>query len=311
MANRIYIPHLLPTAFYRLGQENLSQHFHKTFKEYRFRETQQQPWSQSRDYYQPWQKSDIINYQFSSTFGNISLEVLDCYDIVKIAVNATQVRADKFNPGNYIYEASISLVDLPDGKYRIRTVLGDITEITDWMHVKTSWPNTIYIQYNHNKYHEGVFFESGIIFNLRVEGTIGRIVPGSSDVYMEDQIRNPHLLSSKPFTSFNLSIGGAAGVPDWMIHKLNYVFSCNNISIDGQYYAKSGDTKLEVIGQSNYPMQAIRMVLREAINRPVKIVEPNLDTNVKIAILSPVEGTVFGDLGLNAGSNVILVHSSE
>jgi hypothetical protein len=311
MANTLYIPYLNPVHLYDKDAENLPQYFHKHFENYSFEDTQQQPWAQKTHYFQKWQKNDIIKFQFESNFSAISIEVLDCKGSVKATVNALQLRANKYISGFYVYEASISLVSLTSGRHRLRIILGDQTFLSEWMDVQDVWPNTVLLEYRNSRHHMDVFFETGITFNLRVEGTIGRMEPGSDDTVYEDQPRNPHLLSSKPYRTFELSMGGSRGVPDWMVDKINFIWTCNTVFVDGKSFAKSGDTKLELRSEKNYPMRSIVMKLREGINRGSKIIEPNLNANIKLAVVNPVDGIVFGDVALGAASNVIIIQGIE
>jgi hypothetical protein len=309
--NTIYIPFLNPVSFYKKGAANLPQYFHKHFEDFTFEETQQQPWAQKTKYYQKWQLNDIIPLQFESNFSAISVEVLDCRDINKLTFNATQKRANKYIPGFYVYEVNIYLVDLPAGRYRLRMILGDAEYWSDWLDIKAEWPNTLLYEYSNSRYHMDVLFETGIVFRLRVEVTLGRLVPGSDDYVYTDQRRNPYTLSSTPYRGFALSMGGAKGIPDWLVDKLNFIWSCNSIFIDGRSYAKSGETKFEFVGEGTYPMRSINMEIREGINRGSKIIEPNLNTNIKLAVVNPVDSTVFGDVALGASSNIIVIKNVE
>lgn len=144
-----------------------------------------------------------------------------------------------------------------------------------------------------------------------MEGTIGRLQPGTRDTLYEDQPGNPTVLSSKPFRSFPISIGGARGVPDWVVDKINLIWSCNSVFVDGKSFAKAGDTKLDLREEKNYPMRGVLLTVREGINRQSKIVEPGLNPNLKLVQLIPIEGTVFGDVALGASSNIITIQATN
>lgn len=57
-----------------------------------------------------------------------------------------------------------------------------------------------------------------------------------------DQNGIAHQLSAQPYETRALTIGGgisAFGVPDWVARKINNIFSCSSVFIDGEQYARS------------------------------------------------------------------------
>jgi hypothetical protein len=119
------------------------------------------------------------------------------------------------------------------------------------------------LEYRNSRYHEDVIFETGITFSFRVEGAFGFLNPFSADQIYNDQRYNSVVLSSRTYRNFPLSIGGSFGVPDWVIDKINLIFSCNDVKIDSKSYAKASDTKFSFNEEDNYPMRGLSFEVRE------------------------------------------------
>ena len=312
MANQLYIPDLNPIRFYEEGSTPLPQYFTKHFEDYPFEEQLQHPVTEKVQYYQKWQNDDIIRLQFESNFSNISLVVVDRDDVEIITLNAIQVRAHFKLIGFYIYEIDVALTNLQEGLYRLRLKLpNDTTMISEWQFIRSKWPNTILHEYKNSRELGDIIFQTGYSPSIRVEATIGRLLPGSREQYYEDQPGNPVILSAKPHRAFNIIYGDSRGLPDWMVDKIHLVWCCNDVRLDGKSFAKTGDSKPTFNEEDNYPMRGFSMVIREGINRGSKIVDPGVDTGKKIVILSPVESIVFGDVSQGGSSNVIVIQSIE
>ncbi len=112
----------------------------------------------------------------------------------------------------------------------------------------TNWPGTLVYEYKNSGNDFSVLFSTGIEFAIVVEGAIADYEPGFEDVIYEDQYHNTTKLNSIPFRQFTLYAGSAngfAGMPTYMGDKLNWVFACDQIKIDGKYYQNTDGSKWE------------------------------------------------------------------
>lgn len=112
----------------------------------------------------------------------------------------------------------------------------------------TNWPGTLVYEYKNSQNEFSVLFSTGIEFAIVVEGAIADYEPGFEDVIYEDQYHNTTKLNSIPYRQFTLYAGSAtgfAGMPTYMGDKLNWVFSCDQIKIDGKYYQNTDGSKWE------------------------------------------------------------------
>ncbi len=313
MANQINTPWINPIRFYEVAPTELPQYLSRPFLNYpHLTNNATKPWINQVIYKQKWQTSDTIYLQFESNFDPIKVEVIDCNNIARITQNAVQKRANKYNPGYFVYENTISWATIPPGTYWLkRTLPGGKVELSEPQLVAVTHPNTVLVEYTNSRYHADVIFETGIRFGFRVEGSIGDLDPASKDTFYKDQLQNPTILSSKPYSVFPFNIGGARGVPNWVYHLMMYIWSCNSVTIDGTSYAKFEDSKFEFATEKRYPLRGAAMQIQEGINRGSKIVGVDIDPAKKLFIVSQIDGTVWGDISSQAGSNLIPILSSE
>jgi hypothetical protein len=313
MANIINIPFLNPVRFVDLDPVELPQFQTKHFDDYWFKE-QLQDYETVIDFKQKFQTSDTIYLQFEANFASIQLQVIDCEQNVLLSQAATQVRANKYLPGYYVYEITLSLAAFDPGTIWLKLSLGLGSKfcISEPIQIAESWPNTILFQYNHSKYHGDVIFETGIVFGFRCEGVIRRLDPASERTFYRDQKLNPTTLKVRPFRAFELGIGHLTGIPDWMIDKMDWIWSCDNVLSDGKSFAVLEDSKFEDQEiHKQYPLRHWTLKIQEGINRASKIVGVDVNPNKKLFVVYQIDGTVFGDLSAQAGSNLVPITSSE
>lgn len=313
MANIINIPFLCPVRFVELDPVELPQYLTRHFDDYWFKE-QVQGYETVVNYKQKYQTSDTIYLQFEANFAAIQMQVIDCDQNVLLTQSATQVRANKYLPGYYVYELTLSLAPFDPGTIylKLNLGLGSKFMISEPIEVAEKWPNTILFQYNNSKYHGDVIFETGIVFGFRCEAVIRRLDPSSERTFYRDQKLNPTQLKVRPFRGWELGIGHLYGIPDWVIDLMNWVWSCENVQCDGKSFAVLDDSKFEDQEiHKQYPLRHWTLNVQEGINRASKIVGVNVNSNKKLTIAYQIDGTVFGDLSAQAGSNLVPIYSSE
>lgn len=313
MANIINIPFLNPIRFVELDPVELPQYLTKHFDDYWFKE-QLQPYETVVDFKQKYQTSDAIYLQFEANFAAIQMQVIDCDQNVLLTQSATQIRENKYLPGYYVYELTLSLATFSEGTIylKLNLGLGSKLMISEPVQVAETWPNTILFQYSNSKYHGDVIFETGIVFGFRCEAVIRRLDPASDRTYYRDQKQNPTTLKVRPYRAFELGIGHLTGIPDWYIDKMNWIWSCDNVQCDGKSFAVLDDSKFEDQEiDKRYALRHWTLNIQEGINRASKIVGVDVNPNKKLMIVYQIDGTVFGDLSAQAGSNLVPILSSE
>jgi hypothetical protein len=313
MGNIINIPFLNPVRFVELDPVELPQYLTKHFDDYWFKE-QLQLYETVVDFKQKFQTSDTIYLQFEANFAAIQMQVIDCDQNILLTQSATQVRANKYLTGYYVYELTLSLASFPPGTIylKLNLGLGSKFMISEPIQVAEIWPNSVLFQYNNSKYHGDVIFETGIVFGFRCEAVVRRLDPSSERTFYRDQKLNPTTLKVRPFRAFELGIGHLTGIPDWYIDKMDWIWGCDNVLCDGKSFAVLDDSKFEDQEiHKQYQLRHWTLNVQEGINRASKIVGVDVNPNKKLMVAYQIDGTVFGDLSAQAGSNLVPIYSSE
>lgn len=314
MANQIEIPDLNPIEFYEMTPAEVPQYISKPYGKYPFLvQNRNRKWLNQVGYKQKWQTSDVTYLQFTSNFEPIQVDVIDCYNISRITQNSLQIRANKYMPGYYLYQNAISWATIPPDKtYWITITLPDgKVWVSEPLEVKVRHDNTVYIEYRHSRYHGDVIFETGIKFAFRVEATIGFLKPGTVSTFYKDQKYNPYLLAAKKFRGWPFNIGGTRGCPDWVYDKIAGIWTCNDVTIDGISYARTSDEDFEFKTEERYLLRGAVMNIFEGINRGSKVAGVGIDPTKKLVVTFQLDGTVWGDISSQAGSNLVPIISSE
>lgn len=314
MANELYIPRLNPINFYEVSPAQFDEYLTKFMDDYPF-EDQIYPWQEPTRYAQKWQNSDTIPLQMESNFDPLQIDVLDINgDEIGISFSAQLQIPNKYIAGMYVYQFALSMAAIPEGCYFLRLSNGNINElhmISEPISVQQKHENTVLHQYKNTRYFGDVVFETGIEFWFRVEGAFGFLEPGAIIQSYEDQKSNPQILSARPFRVWPLNIGGSFGVPDWVVDKFFLIWCCNSVKVDGKSFARNGDAKLEFKTEENYPMRGITLELKEGINRGSKIINPTVNTNLKLVVVYNINTRLFGDTSQNAATNIIPIIDTE
>lgn len=238
------------------------------------------PWQQRRHYYQLFQTNDRIYLQFQSEMTPITIKLIDADERVYITVVMEALAYDFDNPDLFLYEGSIGLGVAP-GLYFLKAECGEIdsegnfplTLLSEPIDIAIEHKHSLFLQYSHDEYYNDIAFETGIQPEIRLRATLRFKTPASKDTFFEDQPLNLKMLRSKPFRVYELRIGGACGIPDYLADMINRILGCSTLLIDGRAYTKSDGAKMEESAAPNYPMRGWTVELRETENVVSKIFE--------------------------------------
>lgn len=142
------------------------------------------------------------------------------------------------------YQAEVVFAEYGEGDYYCRLTYNDGVNDIIWetspLEVRDEQPLTLLFECTNKENDKDVIFDTGIVFNFRVEGIRDRkFLPKSANQLYTDQIYNVTQENSIPFRNFTIDIGMASGLPNWVIDKINLLFSLNQKKVDGTYYEKA------------------------------------------------------------------------
>lgn len=213
-------------------------------------------------YFQKWQTNDITYLQFLSDFiltlkiynykswdnvhgdtlfSTIAIPAVTSFPIVGVSFTA--------------YEATIDFSTFPEGWYFAEITYTDENSVVQtWqsspLDVSVKHAKTLLYEYWNTRNDKGVIFDTGIKFNMRIEGSIREFTPDSLSSEMEDQNYNTTTLNDIPYRTFKNYIGRAEGLPDWIIDKINTIYSVNYKSVNGMDFNKVDGAKFEIVRPS-------------------------------------------------------------
>jgi len=172
----------------------------------------------------------------------------------------------------YRFLFSLSSITTYGVHYVVVTVTdadGTRTYVSEPIDIQTSHENTVLLTYNNRRIGFDVnWLATNATFYFRVEGGFWEenFTPATKDVIYFNQSHDPVLLSSVPFCVQKLTIGDAFGVPNWIADKVNRIFACSTVLVDGVGYCKNEGAKMEPAREKQYPMAAWTLELVEATN---------------------------------------------
>jgi hypothetical protein len=277
----VTIPYLNPVKYHKLTPDEVPQYVSRHFERWREANTIR-AWFEQVEYAQIWQKTDVIKQQILSDFeitDEVYLQLIEADrdndpGTLILSTTFSPVLQNVDNPGEWVYEKALNLsnlqstyllpVDPPDGLYFLKIVIGAAVFISEPQLICESIENSLLLEYKHREYKGLVFFETGILFQQRVLGTLRYKNPAAKDTLYEDQELDETLLSSEAFDVYELIIGGSWGIPDYLVKRLNRIFSLSYKAIDGTQYEKNEGARFELKEIDGYPLKGLRIELREA-----------------------------------------------
>lgn len=152
--------------------------------------------------------------------------------------------------------------DIPEGYYFLRLVLWRIEYpiinvfdeyVSEPLYVKDKHEGTVLLKYSNYFNILSMPFEflplrnyvNGIYF--RVDGAIIEFVPQVERAVFSDQNMNSVPLKSMASRQYRFYVGGNGEiVPEWVIDKINQIFTCSDVTIDNTFYTVNDNSQLEL-----------------------------------------------------------------
>lgn len=203
-------------------------------------------------YFQKWKRSNTLKLQILSDFVPTDLLFLDLVSNVIVNSVAWELKDILIaNETFKVYELSFLFSELPEGRYQ---ALFSYTDQDDNLHplvseplsVMDEQPNTLTIKYKHYENDFDIIFDTGIEFEFQVEAAIRNYNPQNSRAVYTDQKINATQLSATPYRTFKFFIGYKSGVPEWVMDKINWIQSVDQVTYNNVPYQVINEAKYEI-----------------------------------------------------------------
>jgi hypothetical protein len=261
-------------------------------------------------YLAPWEQVDIIPFQALSNYAPHQLELYDCQgNQVDTFVLAYELSSIEIT-GQKVYKANVALNGYDEGIYRFKIKAGSPvleTYVSNYFWLQQKHEDTYLFEVTHDENDFDTVFENGHICKLRIHGEIREFQPGSDRIVFVDQPRNMVQLSGKSFSTSKLIIGDSLGVPDFMIEKINNLFNCSKVLIDGKQWVGNEGARFEASRESLYPMTGWAFEVRPANSSTKKRFVADGTQGSPSTVVYNISGKGFGPITGPASSNVIQI----
>lgn len=309
--NILDISILCPIKFRQRGYVNPLPYNWKYFDDWNFPDTIK-PWEEQVCYCHPWQKNDIIYIPILSNYAPHNITVVDenQVQIPGATFVANYIPTSIEGTGQKFYLVSIALNAYNDGAVQVWFDAGSpvLVELeSEWLYIKDLHENTILLKYSHNENDFDIPFETGVELMFRIFGGLTEFKPAADRTVFIDQTRSAVQLSSKAYYTQKLLIGDARGVPDWVIERVNQIFQCSYVSIDGRQYVANDGASFDPNREENYPMSGWGIEVRPADQKNRKRYEADGNSNNPTTVVYNIEGDEFGAITGPGSSNIIQI----
>lgn len=163
---------------------------------------------------------------------------------------------------NKISIYNLNLNDYPEGNYELLFSFDDKEIARAPFVVRNELPYSMLIEYNnHENNFDTIFipeqpFFTRIMAEFRPEDDIF----GIDDSDFRDQDYSLHQMSARPTTVRKLSIGGENGVPNFIGNKVNRIFACSHVLLDGEKYLRVDGAQVErIVTGEDYPKYGFKL----------------------------------------------------
>jgi hypothetical protein len=224
---------------------------------------------EARAYYrQKWQKADTTSLYIESSIVPDDLKIYDSTGTVVKTIAWVNVVTSTYYS---VYTCTFDISNLSEGVYylyqRVTTGAIDWKTLSEPMHSKTTWPNTLLFTFKNSYNDQDILWSTGISMKFRCEAAIMEYNPERDRSAYINEMHDLASLSGVPFRSYKLYIGDAKGVAPYVIDILNRIFCCDSIDIEGLKYQSADGGKWEVSRIKNYPLIGGSIEILEAVNK--------------------------------------------
>lgn len=318
MANVLKVPTINPVQFYWV-QRPVPAGKNQYFMWEDWFKNQVPAWYAPASYKAKWQRTDNIYLQVSANFGPITWQVLDCSRRILMEGDFVKIEGTPSGKLYDFYDATIQMAapemsSVSEFYIVINGADDGETVLAQWLSepllLADSITETLAFKYKFDKgyYHE-VWFTGNNEFTFRIESRIKDYQPGAVMKTYVDQQVNTTQLSRYASDQYTLSVGHSYGVPDYMIKKLNNIFDCPYVYIEGVQFTLADGAAWEPIRVDYYALYGWATSIVPSRNLYYEYSDSSLDDQVAIAY--NIDGKVIGIFNGQAATTDTLIIDSE
>ncbi len=304
MPGQIFISKLNPLKFRRKVADN-PMYQTKDMDTHLYPESAH-PLDATPDFAQPWQTSDTIRLQFLADVFPVTINMMSCSGLVVGTFVCDQIESSMSAYSSLrVYEASIPLLSYQTGRYYFTVDFGSVQLDSEVIDLQVSHPVTLLFEYFHDQNLPPLLFETGIKFQQRVYGGLREYQPGAERKVFIDQPQNATQLSSYTNETWALLIGRAEGVPNYVIQRVNELFRCSTVLIDGKQFTLPEGANWQATRSDFYSLTGWRTDVRVAKSGGGEVLA--IDPDGDIVIVYGLEQGDWGNITTPAQGNIIQI----
>jgi hypothetical protein len=181
-----------------------------------------------------------------------------------VSTNLADSLVPRYTGETNVYD--LPLEDYPEGDYEVQFSYNGAVMARGPFSVRNELPCSKLLSYNNREDDFGTIFTPGSPFTTRIEG---EFLPqddefGVEDNDFRDQNHTLHNLSAHPTAIRKLSFGGGLGAPNFIGNKVNRIFACSEVLIDGEKYIRAdGAGVTKEIWFESYPKYPFKINLEK------------------------------------------------
>lgn len=227
-------------------------------------------WLNQKNYWNPLQTNDTLFLQFyTNGLAPVTVKLLKD-DGTQISETTFSLIATNATPYS-VWEGTIDLSTLSPGGYYLVATGGTggnaAVIISEGIHVKNDWPNTLLVEYNNTENKLGMLFENGEQFAIRFKGFLdNKLKPKFKAAFFVDQPQDISLLNAFPYEIRELWVGLDDGVPDYLIKKLSRIMLLDTLFIEGVQYSINEGSEWEEVFIEGNPKKYWKIDIRPSKN---------------------------------------------
>lgn len=294
MANILIQPYINPARFVKLTPIQIPQYVSKFLDDWLASEIIHD-YEQRKCYVQKWLNDDSIRLQFISNYGPLTLRLMDRQGVEIYSTPFETRQQDFFRPGYYIRQIELDLAPFEPGYCYLKI---DAAGLDPWVsepfEIVETFANSLYVEYSHPDYYQGVYFNSPFSPAIRIPAVLDYSKPGMKSTIYEDQNLNETMVKAVPFRLWTLTLGDAHGIPPFLIDKIDRIFGCPDLQIDGRFFTKNEGAEWDKSTIDLYPFAGWNIELREKLNRATVQYEDDVVISGENNMMAVIDTKGFG-----------------